>query len=244
MVHEGIYRYSIQFRSALKTVEDVKNIYLKANGKVLQFKDIAEIGIRPRQAKGAFLNGNKDAISFAIIKQSEAKIEDLKKKIGWITYSIGKKYPELKIETSQDQTGILEYTISNLKQSLILGSVLAFILMFFFLKDFKSPLLIGFSIPTSLVISLLFFHLLGISINIISLSGLILGIGMMIDNSIIVIDNISQYIDRNENLFDACVKGTNEIIKPLLSSVLTTCAVFLPLIFLPNCFYNTITSII
>jgi len=143
MVHEGIYQYSIQFTSALKTVTDVKNIYLKAKNKVLQLKDIAEIGIRPRQAKGVFLNGTKQAISFSIIKQSDAKIDELKEKMKWLKYSLTRKYPEIKVEVSQDQTGILEYTISNLKQSLILGSFLAFILMFFFLKDFKSPLLIG-----------------------------------------------------------------------------------------------------
>jgi multidrug efflux pump subunit AcrB len=104
--------------------------------------------------------------------------------------------------------------------------------MFFFLKDAKSPLIIGFSIPATLVISLLFFYVAGLSINIISLAGLILGIGMMIDNSIVVIENITQWIDRGLSLVDACIKGTNEIITPLISSVLTTCAVFIPLIFL------------
>ncbi len=84
----------------------------------------------------------------------------------------------------------------------------------------------------SLVISLLFFHLADLSLNIISLSGLILGIGMMIDNSIIVIDNITQYIDRGESLAGSCIKGAEEVIRPLISSVLTTCAVFIPLIFI------------
>ena len=75
-------------------------------------------------------------------------------------------------------------------------------------------------------------YLFGLSINIISLSGLILGVGMMIDNAIIVIDNITQKLEAGNNLIDACIKGTNEIITPLISSVLTTCSVFLPLLFL------------
>lgn len=102
----------------------------------------------------------------------------------------------------------------------------------FFLKDAKSPLIIGFSIPATLVISLLFFYLTGLTVNVVSLAGLILGIGMMIDNSIVIIENITQWINRGENLLNACVKGTNEVITPLISSVLTTCAVFIPLIFL------------
>jgi multidrug efflux pump subunit AcrB len=104
--------------------------------------------------------------------------------------------------------------------------------MFFFLKDAKSPLIIGFSIPATLVISLLFFYVVGLSINVISLAGLILGIGMMIDNSIVIIENITQWIDRGLSLVDACIKGTTEVITPLISSVLVTCAVFVPLIFL------------
>jgi len=141
-------------------------------------------------------------------------------------------YPQMEFEISQDQTRLLDYSISNLWQSLLAGGLLAFLLMFFFLKDGKSPLIIGFSIPATLVISLLFFYLTGLSINIISLAGLILGIGMMIDNSIVIIENITQWIDRGLSLTEACVRGTNEVITPLISSVLVTCAVFIPLIFL------------
>lgn len=232
LVQEGDYRYNIRFSSSLKSVEDVQNIYIKSNDKIFQLKDISEIGLRPRQVKGKYLSNAKEAISLAVIKQSEARIEDLKLEVNKLINSFRNKYPEIELTLSQDQTSILNYTISNLKQSLVLGAFLAFIIMFFFLKDIKSPFLIGFSIPTSLIISLLFFKLVGLSINIISLSGLILGIGMMIDNSIIVIDNIIQYVDRKETILKACIKGTNEVIRPLISSVLTTCAVFIPLLFL------------
>lgn len=84
----------------------------------------------------------------------------------------------------------------------------------------------------SLVISLLFFYLCHISLNIVSLTGLILALGMMIDNSIIVTDNIGQFIQRGYSITDACIKGTEEIITPMLSSILTTISVFIPLIFL------------
>ena len=88
------------------------------------------------------------------------------------------------------------------------------------------------TIPLTLIVTLLSFHLLGISLNIISLSGLILGVGMIVDNSIIVIDNVMQRWRQGMPLADALVKGTNEVFTPMLSSVLTTCSVFVPLIFL------------
>jgi multidrug efflux pump subunit AcrB len=131
-------------------------------------------------------------MSLAIIKQSDARMAGLKKELDFMV-SYFKDYPELEFTVTRDQTRLLEYSISNLGQSLLIGGLLAFLSMFLFLRERRAPWLIGISIPVSLIISLLFFYLTGLSINIISLSGLVLGVGMMIDNSIIVIDNITQH---------------------------------------------------
>ncbi len=232
LVKDGKYLYNLEFSSYLKELNDVKEIYIKTGNRLLQLKDLAEIGIRQERPRGLYYSNGNRAISLAIIKESTAKMASLELKMEEIIDIFRKDYPRMHFEISQDQTRLLDYSISNLKQNLLAGGILAFFLMFFFLKDAKSPLIIGLSIPATLVISLLFFYVVGLSINIISLAGLILGIGMMIDNSIVVIENITQWIDRGLSLVDACIKGTNEIITPLISSVLTTCAVFIPLIFL------------
>jgi len=229
-VIDGQYQYNIRFSNALRSVDDVRMLYLKANGRLLQLNDIAEIGIRPQRREGLFLQGQQDALSLAIIKQSDARMEDLKEEVDHLMGIFRRDFPELELTLVHDQTSILKFAIDNLQQSLVIGGLLAFLIMF--LGDLRSPWLIGISIPVSLVISLLFFHLLGLSLNIISLSGLILGVGMMIDNSIIVIDNITQRMQRGDTLAQSCINGTNEVMRPLISSVLTTCAVFLPLIFL------------
>jgi len=231
-VIDGQYQYNIRFSNSLSDVEDVRNLYLKANGRLLQLKDIAEIGIRSQRREGLFLQGHEDALSLAIIKQSDARMEDLKTEVDKLLDIFRRDFPELELTLARDQTGILKLAISNLQQSLVIGGVLAFLIMFLFLRDMRSPWLIGISIPVSLVISLLFFHLVGLSLNIISLSGLILGVGMMIDNSIIVIDNITQRMQRGNTLAQSCINGTNEVMRPLISSVLTTCAVFIPLIYI------------
>jgi len=232
LVKDGKYLYNLEFSSYLKDQDDVKNIYLRKGERILQIKDIADVGVRQERPRGAYYSNGSRAISLAIIKESTAKMASLETKMKEMLDLFRKDYPQLEFEISQDQTRLLDYSISNLKQSLLAGGLLAFLLMFLFLKDGKSPMIIGFSIPATLIISLLFFYLVGLSINIISLAGLILGIGMMIDNSIVVIENITQWIDRGLSLLDACVKGTSEIITPLISSVLVTCAVFIPLIFL------------
>jgi len=232
LVKDGKYLYNLEFSSYLKELDDVRNIFMKAGGRVLQIKDIAEVGIRQERPRGLYYSNGKRAIALAIIKESTSKMADLQEKMTEITDIFRKDYPQLEFNISQNQTRLLDYSISNLRQSLLAGGLLAFLLMFLFLKDGKSPVIIGFSIPITLVISLLFFYIVGLSINIISLAGLILGIGMMIDNSIVVIENITQWIDKGLSLTEACIKGTNEIITPLISSVLVTCAVFIPLIFL------------
>jgi multidrug efflux pump subunit AcrB len=232
LVKDGKYLYNLEFSSYLKELGDVKDIYIKSGKRILQLKDVAEVGIRQERPRGLYYSNGKRGVTLAIIKESTSKMAALKQKMSEMITLFRADYPQMDFEISQDQTRLLDYSISNLKQSLWAGGILAFVLMFFFLKDGKSPLIIGFSIPATLVISLLFFYITGLSINIISLAGLILGIGMMIDNSIVVIENITQWIDMGESLINACVKGTNEIITPLISSVLTTCAVFIPLIFL------------
>ncbi len=232
LVKDGKYLYNLEFSSYLRELNDVRDIYLRTGSRILRIKDVADVGMRQERPRGEYYSNGSRAISLAIIKESTAKMASLEAKMSEMLGIFRTDYPQMEFEISQDQTRLLDYSISNLRGSLLTGGLLAFLLMFLFLKDGKSPLIIGFSIPATLIISLLFFYLVGLSINIISLAGLILGIGMMIDNSIVVIENITQWIDRGLSLADACAKGTDEVITPLISSVLVTCAVFVPLIFL------------
>src|SRR5690606_34170208 len=176
-----------------------------------------------------------------------ARMEDLKEHVGELLAMFRADYPDISFEITQDQTALLDYSISNLEQDLLIGGTLAFLLMLAFIRRLRAALLIGITIPVSLVISQLVFFITGLSINIISLGGLILGLGMIIDNSIVVIDNITQHRERGLSLEDACVAGTEEVVRPLISSVLTNCAVFVPLIFLSGIagtlFYDQAISI-
>ncbi|MEM8892499.1 MAG: efflux RND transporter permease subunit, partial [Bacteroidota bacterium] len=232
IVRDGKYQYNVRFSSFLRSARDIAELYLKVDDRVLQLKELAKVQLLPQRRAGAYFSNGKQAIGMAIIKQADARIADLEEEVKFLLEVFQKDYPELEFSLSQDQSKLLNYSIKNLGQSLLIGSMLAFVILFLFLQNARSPWLIGISIPFSLLLSLLLFYFLKISINIISLSGLILGIGLMIDNAIIVIDNISQQIARGLSLDEACVKGTNEVKRPLISSTLTTRAVFIPLIFL------------
>jgi len=232
VIRDGQYQYNVRFGNKLQTIKDISDIYMKSGDRILQLKEIARVIEHPAARKGMVISDGQDAVTMAIIKQSDARMSDLRKELSSLVELFRSDYPEIEFTVTRDQTQLLVFSLKNLRQSLILGSFLAFIIMFFFLKDYKSPWLVGITIPASLIISLLFFSVTGISINVVSLAGLVLGIGLMVDNSIIVVDNITQYREYGLSLDDACVKGTNEVIRPLLSAVLTTCAVFIPLIFI------------
>jgi len=231
-VREGLLQYTLAFKNELRTIEDVKNILLVSGGKTIPLNDIAEVDIRQKDMRGMYLSQGKAAISMGLIKSHDARINDMRNEVEKLVQQLMLDYPEIKFEISQDQTFLLNYAIGNLKQNLLQGCLLAILIMFLFLRDYRSPFIIAVSLPVTLIISLLFFYFFNISINIISLSGLILGVGMMIDNSIIVIDNIIQHRERGLGLADAIDKGTNEVIAPMISATLTSCAVFVPLIFL------------
>ncbi len=231
-IQDGYYEWSVRFSSEINNLEDIANIPLNINNRIYLFKDLAKLSLVPISSTGLVRSNDSRAVTFAVIKQSDARMSQLKESLDKVIIDFNKEYPNLTFSVSRNQTELLDYSISNLRSNIIIGAMLAMLVIFFFLKDFRSPLLVMITIPLSLIVTLLLLYLLGITINIISLSGLILGVGMMVDNSIIVIDNIAQHWERGEELDVAIVKGTNEVVGPMLSSVLTTCSVFIPLIFL------------
>jgi Cu/Ag efflux pump CusA len=200
LIRDGQYQYNIRFNTRLRDVSDIENVPVNLNGKVVKLKELAEINLQSQKPHGNVNFNSNPAISLAVIKQSDAKMADLEKELDFLISRFREDYPNLEFSVTRDQSKLLKYSISNLGQSLIIGGLLAFLTMFVFLRERKAPWLIGISIPVSLIISLLLFYLTGLSINIISLSGLILGVGMMIDNSIIVIDNITQHRERNSQI--------------------------------------------
>lgn len=232
VVRDGYYEYNIKFSSVLRSIEDVRNIYFRKGDRLLQLKDFATVTLSKKPEMGLSMVNGKRCVTLAIIKQADETMEQLKKSLEGVLGNLEESYPEVEFSINRNQTELLDYTIDNLKQNLFLGFLLVFGVAIFFLGDAKSPIIIGISMFSSLIISFLFFYFFGKSLNIISLSGMILAIGMMIDSAIIVTDIIAQHRENGESLLEACVKGTNEVITPILSSTFTTIAVFLPLIFL------------
>ncbi len=231
-VRDGYYEYNINISNQLRTAEDVERIFIRKGDRLMQLGDFCKVEVVDDNPQGYSYCNGKRAVTLAIIKQGEENMSALKDALRETADYFSGLYPEIEFTESRNQTELLDYTISNLVQNLILGFLLVFILTALFMGNVRSSVVIGISILVSVIITFLLFYLCNISINIISLSGLILAVGMMIDNSVIVTENIDQYRQRGLTLLPACDAGTSEMITPMLSSSLTTVAVFVPLVFM------------
>ncbi|TDB65818.1 efflux RND transporter permease subunit [Arundinibacter roseus] len=234
-IREGAYEYSIQLAEPLQSAEELTNTYLlagKESPRLVRLGDFATV-MRQEQPEAGFhtFNGQR-AMALAIIKRSDAQVLDLQAELAEQVEQFRHDYPSLRFEVSQDQTTLLAISISNLEGSLLTGALLTLLMVFLFMNSRRILLIIAVLIPVSLAITMLAFYGLGLSINIVSLAGLVLGIGEIIDSAIIIIENIEQQRERGLSVADACVEGTGEVIGPLFTSVLTNSAVFLPLLFL------------
>lgn len=231
-LRNGYYEYNIHISNRLRTPEDVRQIPLIKNGRMHTLGDFCDVRLTESKATGySYFNG-KRAVTMAVIKHENAGMGDFDKALDSTIEYFADQYPDITIAKTRSQTELLDFTISNLFQNLLLGLLLVFLVCVLFMRSIRMPLVIGFTVIVAVIITFLMFYLGHVSINIISLAGMILAVGMMIDNSVIVAENISQFRAKGYSLFDSCVKGTTEMITPMLSSSFTTVAVFLPLVFM------------
>ena len=231
-VRDGHYQWNVRFDAELRSAADIADVRLGIRGRVYRLGDLASVSLVPAEAAGLVRSSGERAVTMAVIKQSDAQMAALRRHLSEQMRQFAVDYPELKLSVTRNQTELLDYSISNLRTNTLVGALLAVLVLLLFLREWRAPLLVALTIPVSLITSLLLLYLLEIGINIISLSGLILGIGMMVDNAIIVIDNIAQWRQRGVPLKEAAVGATREVVAPMVSSVLTTCSVFVPLVFL------------
>jgi len=247
-VEDGQFRYYLRLATKLETAEDVGNLPVRGpSGNTVSLSKVAEVNYALSKPTGFHLFRDKVGLVVTVHKQTSAKMNETMPLIYEAVELFNADYPQVDFELTQDQSSLLNAGINNLQTSLLFGGLFAFAILFVFMGNYRTPIIIGISLPASLVISFMVFYFFNISINVISLSGLALGLGMLIDNAIIVLDNINRKREEGLPLFEACVSGVNEVQSALISSVLTTLAVFVPLVFLSGVagalFYDQAVSV-
>ncbi len=234
-VVEGEEKYMVKVGNQLTEVDHLKNLVLFH----VEFESIGDImltdvgTVRETDNKEdiyAIINGNEGVI-MTVQKQSLYSTAEVCEKLRKEIERMEEAYPGLHVTALQDQGVYIKLVTDSVIENLMYGGLLAVLVLILFLRDWKPTIIIALSIPISLMFSVVLMYFSGVTLNLISLSGLALGVGMLVDNSIVAIENIYRLRTEGVPVFNACVRGVKEIAAALTSSTLTTVSVFLPIVF-------------
>ncbi|GAB6106435.1 efflux RND transporter permease subunit [Fusibacter bizertensis] len=173
-----------------------------------------------------------DAITLTIQKQTSYVTSDVTNDLLTKMFSLEARYPNLKMVTLMNQGEYIDIVVNSLLNNLIIGGLLAILILLLFLRDLKPTFVVGFSIPISVIAAFVLMYFSHITLNIISMGGLALGVGMLVDNSIVVIENIYRMRSEGKSAIEASVEGAKQVSGAIIASTLTTIAVFLPIVFI------------
>ncbi|MBN1353097.1 MAG: efflux RND transporter permease subunit [Candidatus Omnitrophica bacterium] len=211
--------------------DDEKNIISRDRNLVL-VKDVGTVYDTVKERTSFSRYNAEENVSISVQKQAQANTLQVVNRIKKRLNSMQREIPQdIKIKIVYDQSIFIEDAINGVKDAAVQGGILAFLVLLLFLRNVKSSLIVTLSIPISIVAVFTFMYWGGLSINMMSLGGLALGVGMLVDNAIVVLENITRHKESGENPKDAAVTGANEVANAITSSTLTTVVVFFPMIF-------------
>ncbi|MED4587234.1 efflux RND transporter permease subunit [Priestia flexa] len=222
----------IRITGQFTSIEDIKELPIPTQSGVIKLENLAEIKEAYADADQlSYLNG-KEAVGISVLKQSGANTVSVANEIDDRLKELNQTLPEgVKIDTILDQSDFINQSIKSVTSNMIIGSILASIILYLFLRNLRSTIIIGLAIPLSIVTTFVFMYFSGQTLNLLTLGGLALGIGMMVDNAIVILENIFRLRKQGLSKKDAAIKGTNQVGTAIIASTLTTVVVFLPIVF-------------
>ena len=234
-LYQGEDQYLLKVGDAFSSVEEVENALLlhMDAGDVgdVRLSDVADVTVIDNSGESyARMNGNP-AVAVSIQKASTASTSEVSKTVNEAIEELEAKYPGLRITPLMDQGVYIQMTVDSVLSNLGWGAVLAVLVLALFLKDLRPTLVVAFSIPISLMFAVVLMYFTGVTLNMISLSGLALGVGMLVDNSIVVVENIYRLRGQGMPAARAAVRGAVQVSGAIAASTLTTVCVFLPIVF-------------
>lgn len=234
-VNENKKQYLVRVGDEVSSVEELENLVLVDVGMdgiaPIRLSDVAKTEVVDDTGDSySKVNGNP-AIMLSIEKQTGYSTGDVTKRIKTRFESLEKENDKLHMTILMNQGVYIDTIVESVMENMIVGAILAVLILILFLKDIKPTLVIACSIPLSVVFAIVLMYFTGISLNIISLSGLALGVGMLVDNSIVVIENIYRLRNQGFSIRKAAVEGAGQVAGAIFASTLTTVCVFAPIIF-------------
>lgn len=233
-VTESAYDFSVRMPGKYESVEELENTVIKAfNGKVVRIKDVATVRDTFKETDASAFNHVGKGIALLVQKQSGANTVDVVNAVRAEIADIQKDLPsDVQIFEVIGSDELVTSSINNLSSSIWYALIFVTLVVLLFLREWKSSLIVFLTMPVSLISAFIVMNLLGYTINIFSLVALVIAIGMVVDNAIVVLENITQHIERGAMPKQAAMFGASEMGLAIAASTLTTIVVFLPLVFM------------
>ncbi len=230
---EGKYEVLVRSQGEFDNVEEVRNVVVTArNGAPIYLKDVAEVEDAHEEIRQLVRIDDKPGIRFSIRKQSGANTVTVAARVREEIERLQKAFPGVTIRAMMDSSVFITRSINNLREAAISGGILAVLTILLFLRNFRSTMIVSVSIPITVIGTFLLMYASGFTLNTMSFGALALGVGMIVDNAIVIIENIFRHREGGMTHAEASVFGTSEVTSALVASTLTSVAVFLPLVFL------------
>jgi HAE1 family hydrophobic/amphiphilic exporter-1 len=228
---QGGKEYTIRAEAYTRTVGDIAAIPITTrNGSVVRLGEVAKIRDASQENRIITRLNGEPAIAVAVTKQAAANTVDTTQKVEDAIASLKKAYPGVTFHLAYEQASFIEGSIDELKETAMIGGVLAILVITFFLRNLRSTLVVALSIPISIVSTFAILYFGGFTLNTISLSGLALATGLIVDDAIVVLESIFRHMEGGEKrTADAAVDGAQEILGAVVASTFTIMVVFLPL---------------
>lgn len=231
-VEHGDKNLNVRSKGEFNSVGEIENIpIVLPQGNIIYIRDIAKVNEGYKDKSSINRMDGTNSIGLAIQKETTANTAEVTNLIKKELSNIIEENEDINIQLAFDQGIFVEKAVSGVVENGIIGAILAMIILLLFLKNIRSTLVIAISIPISVISTFVLIYISNTTLNMISMGGLALGVGMMVDNSIVVLENIYRHRKEGKSSFEAALVGTKEISGAVIASTLTTVVVFVPIIF-------------
>lgn len=233
-LYEEEARYLVRSNNEFLGLQDVmETVLVSQAGRIVRVRDVAEVSRGHKRREVVTRFGGEEAVELALYKEGDANTVQVANSVRARLETVESELPEgIELVTGVDQSEFIRASIREVLMNALVGGAIATLVLLLFLKNPVSTLIIGLSIPISIITTFFLMYRTGTTLNIMSLGGLALGVGMLVDNAIVVLEAIFKHREAGASSFDAARRGASEVGKAVAASTLTTVAVFLPVVFL------------
>lgn len=230
-VDQGTKELLVRTIGKFSNLDEIRNINVPVGNGQIKLSDVADVEDGFADLDTLSRTDGERSLSLSIQKQTDANTVEVAKLVREEIEKIKQDYPSYSFAIAMDQSEFIEDSIASVSQNAILGGILAVIILFLFLRNVRSTLIIATAMPISIIGTFVLMYFADVNLNVISLGGLALGVGMLVDNAVVVLENIYRYRSLGEGKIEAAREGSSEVGMAIVASTVTTVVVFLPIVF-------------